>query len=66
MNAIEKLRTNAKITQVQIAKRLGVTQTAVALWESGKSRPRSDKLPELAKALGCSIDDLFGNKDKSA
>jgi len=29
------------------------------MWEIGKSMPRADKLPALAKILGCTISDLY-------
>lgn len=61
MNAIESYRKKKQISQTQLAKSLGVTQSAVAKWETGKSKPRFDKLPLLAKIFSCSIDDLFNN-----
>lgn len=59
MGNIQKLRERAKFTQKSLAEKLGVGQSTVAMWESGVQMPRADKLPELAKILGCSIDDLF-------
>lgn len=44
--------------------RIGVTQASIAQWENGDSFPRADKLPELAKILGCRIDDLFKKEGK--
>ena len=59
MRAIRKFRRAKDMTQCELAARLNVTQTAVAMWENGRGTPRADKLPELAKILGCRIDDLF-------
>lgn len=56
---IEKLRTSKNMTQEQLADRLGVARSTVAMWEAGEAMPRTDKLPELAKILDCSIDELF-------
>ena len=50
------------LTQEEIAKSLGVSQQAVAKWEMGEAKPQADKLPALAKLLGCTIDDLFNEK----
>jgi len=61
MNSIKFMREALKITQVQLAKLLKVRQSTVAMWENGKNKPRADKLPQLAKVLQCSIDDLFAN-----
>lgn len=60
MNAIKSLREKAGLTQEQLGRLLGVGQSTVAMWEAGESKPRADKLPELAKILGCTIDELYG------
>lgn len=57
---IKTQREKAGITQAELAARLNVTQAAIAIWETGEAMPRSDKLPEISKILGCSIDELFG------
>lgn len=57
--AIKKLRLAAKLSQVSLAEKSGVTQGALSQWERGESLPTSDKLPEIAKALNCTIDDLY-------
>ncbi len=56
---IKELRVNKKLTQEELAEAIGVTQACVAMWETGKALPNSDKLPKLAEVLGCSIDDLY-------
>lgn len=62
MSNIQKLRERAKFTQKNLAEKLGVGQSTVAMWESGAQMPRADKLPELARILGCTIDELFEDK----
>lgn len=66
MNNIKKLRLDRKITQTDLSKILGIKQSTIAMWETGESMPRASLLPELAKVLGCTIDDLFKkrNSDK--
>lgn len=51
---IRKLRTEAGLTQEELGNRLDppVTYAAVGMWEKGKSRPRLDKLEQLAGILG--------------
>jgi len=56
---LKTLREKVGLTQKQVADKLGITQPTVAIWEMEGSAPRIDKLPKLAKILGCSIDDLF-------
>lgn len=62
MNGIKFLRERASLTQLELATVLNVKQASVSRWENGDSMPSADKLPELAKALGCSIDDLYDSK----
>lgn len=57
---IKSIRLKEKMTQAELARQLQIDQTAISQWESGKSMPTADKLPELAKILGCTIDELFG------
>ena len=59
MNAIIKLRRKQGLSQAQLAEKLNITQGAVSQWEMGLSKPKSEILPELAKALNCTIDELF-------
>ena len=47
------------MTLQDLADRLGVSGAAVGMWERGETLPAADKLPEIARALGCSIDELF-------
>ena len=61
MNGIERQRRKQNITQTELAKKLSVSQANISQWEKGEVLPRADKLPAIAKALGCSIDELFDN-----
>jgi transcriptional regulator with XRE-family HTH domain len=56
---LKRLREKAGLTQEQLGQKLGVGQSTVGMWETGERLPRADKLPELAKILGCTIDDLL-------
>lgn len=57
--AIKPLRQSAGLSQVELAKKMRVNQTAISQWERGTALPSCDKLPILAKSLRCSIDALF-------
>lgn len=59
MKKIEQLRKEKNMTQEQLAKEMGVGQAVVSKWENEIASPTADKLPKLAKVLGCRIDDLF-------
>lgn len=62
MYNIKQLRNAIGVTQRQLAERMGVERSAVAKWEAGASHPSSAKLPALAEALGCSVEDLFSKQ----
>lgn len=47
------------LTQEEVAKALDVARATVAMWESGKSKPRADTLLKLAKLYQCTVDDLL-------
>ena len=66
MDGIEAMRKKANITQSELARMLGVSQANISQWENGEALPRADKLPALAEALNCKIDDLFSSINKSA
>lgn len=57
---MKELREKAGITQEQLAKILNINRSTVAMWETGESKPRAEKFPEIAKALNCTIAELFG------
>jgi len=48
---IREARHRLKLTQIGLADRIGVHQSSVAYWESGKTRTRSATLLTLAMAL---------------
>ena len=49
------------LTQKELAQRLFVTDSAVSKWERGLAKPRADKLPQLAKLYGCTIEELLAD-----
>lgn len=59
MNKIKYLREKLGFSQMELAAKMNVSQQSIAKWENGSNMPRSDKLPELAKALECEVSDLF-------
>ena len=59
------LRKRAGISQESVAAAAGMTRTGYQQIESGKNGRTLDKLPAIAKALGCRIDDLFPEMDET-
>jgi transcriptional regulator with XRE-family HTH domain len=56
---LKHFRKSAGLTQGSLAKALKISRSTVAMWESGVSKPRADKLVALAKLLDCTVDDLL-------
>ena len=59
MNALKKMRLKRRLSQEDIAKKMGVTPATVCRWENGEFLPRADKLIPLAKVLKCSVSALL-------
>lgn len=59
MNALKKMRLKRRLSQEDIAKKMGVTSATVCRWENGEFLPRADKLIALAKVLKCSVSALL-------
>lgn len=59
MEAIKNYRIKKGLSQEQLARLMGTTQAAVAMWETGARMPRASKLPKLAEVLGCTVADLY-------
>lgn len=63
MNGLKKKRIDAGLSQAELASMLSTVQSAVSAWESGEKMPRAAQLPALAKALSCSIDELYTGEE---
>ena len=66
MNIIKAYRERTGMKQKELAAVVGVSTSAVAMWEIGKRFPRPQHIPTLARVLGCSIADLYGSEQKGA
>lgn len=57
--ALVALRKKAGLTQMAVARALGISDSAVNQWEKGKTFPKTEQLPKLAKLYGCTVDELL-------
>lgn len=57
--AISALRKEKGMTQLELARQMGVTDKAVSKWERNLSFPDVASLPKLAEVLDTSVDDLL-------
>jgi len=63
---LRQLRQRRRLTQDELATAVGVSRSAVAQWESGRSGQATLHLRRLADALGVQIDDLMRDGDQHA
>ena len=56
---IYKLRTEAALSQAQLAEKLGVSDKAVSKWENGKAKPQVDMLKKLAIIFGVQVEEML-------
>ncbi len=52
-------------SQEDLAVKMQVSRQAISKWESGAAYPEIEKLSELSKILGCSVDDIINSKFKA-
>ena len=59
---IAKCRKEKKMTQQELADKLGVTDRAVSHWENGRRLPDYSLVKELCEILSISINELFSGE----
>lgn len=62
-NRIRELRKEKNLTQLELAKKLNVSDRSVGFYESGERDPDTGTLCKLAEIFNCSIDYLLGHTD---
>lgn len=60
---IKKARLDAGLTQLEVAKKLGVAQAQYARWENGGRNPKDETVEKLADIFETSFDILKGRDD---
>jgi repressor LexA len=63
---LKELRKERKLTQGELAARFGVTQQAIAKWESGRALPEPATLSRIAGFFGVTTDYLLDRTDAFA
>lgn len=59
MLKIKEMRRAIGMSQYVLAGKLNVTQGAVSSWENGRCFPTIDKLWQMARLFGCTVDELI-------
>ena len=60
MNRLKELRQEKKLSQKELAKKIGVHYRTLQNWESGESQIKPDKAEKLADFFGVSVGYLLG------
>ena len=59
MNRIRRLRQQAGLSQVELARRIGCLQSTLSDIETGKTDPKQTRLEAIARALNVPVSELF-------
>ena len=62
---IASLRKEKRMTQIELAEKMGVTDKAVSKWERDLACPDVSTLPKLAEVFDISVDELMQCKAES-
>lgn len=59
MNGLTKKRKERGITMCILSEKIGVRQSTISMWETGKAFPRKAALDKLCEFFNCKVDDLL-------
>ena len=58
LNTFRQLRLQAQLTQMEAAKKIGVTQSQISAWEHGAFNPRLVRIRPIAEAYNTDVDTI--------
>ncbi|TQC94705.1 helix-turn-helix domain-containing protein [Moraxellaceae bacterium AER2_44_116] len=59
---VRELRKKHKMTQAEVARKIGVSSPTITQWENNQTSPKGDNLLRLSQVLSCSPDWLMSGK----
>ncbi|SHK45436.1 helix-turn-helix domain-containing protein [Thermocrinis minervae] len=62
MNRVKEVRLSKGLSQEELSSICGIPRTTISAIESGKVNPSVEHAIRIARALGVSVEDLFGNE----
>lgn len=57
--SLEAARVNAKLTQKELADKLGVSNSTIVNWENGRTEPSLTQLKKISELSGIPMDFIF-------
>lgn len=64
MNRLKELRKEKKLTQEDLAGKIGVSKITILRWENGERQIKPEKAQQLADYFGVSIEYLLGYNER--
>lgn len=64
MESLKNFRGAAKLTQAELAEKIGVSRQTIIRYENGTYSPKCNELLKMSKLFNCSIDELLNNDVK--
>ncbi|MGN1298308.1 MAG: helix-turn-helix domain-containing protein [Clostridia bacterium] len=62
-NRIKKERENLNLSREELAKKIGVSYSAIAMYEQGNREPNNEIILKMCEIFDCTMDYLMGNSD---
>ena len=57
---LKELRKKNRLTQKELAEKIGIKQNSYSDWETGKNEPNLENIVKLSKILDTTTDELLG------
>lgn len=61
-NRLRKLRKRAGLTQVELARKSGLSRVSIQRYETGKTIPSVDRIATIAETLNTTVDSIVGRR----
>ena len=58
-NGIQQIRDELKITQEDLAERLGISRTLLSFYENGRAIANWELVKRMAEELNCTVGDIY-------
>ena len=60
---LRDIRKARNLTMLELGKKVGLTESAIGMYETGKRKPNYEMLLKLSEALDCSVMDILHGLD---
>ena len=57
--SLKSARVNSRLTQAQVAEKIGVNPATVLAWELGRTEPKITQYKQLCRLYGIELNDIF-------